>query len=239
MRLHRNLHSLNAVALCSLLAAMAQPAHGTTLTALALPDGAGSVIEQFLRAQRAGLPGRISITLDTPRLGALPPCEAPEAFLPSGTRPWGRISVGLRCNGSPPWNRYIAAHVAVVGSYYAAARPISAGQALTPADIAVQEGDLATLPASVVVDPAQLSGVVALNRIASGAPLRRELLRGVVLVQQGQSIKLVTRGAGFVASAEGKAMTDAAAGAVVHVKLQGGQLISGIVQPDGSVKRSN
>ena len=61
----------------------------------------------------------------------------------------------------------------------------------------------------------------------------------VVLVQQGQSIKLVTRGAGFVASAEGKAMTDAAAGAVIQVKIQGGQLLSGIVQPDGSVERNN
>ena len=131
------------------------------------------------------------------------------------------------------------AYVAMAGNYYVAARPIAAGQALTAVDVAVREGDLATLPASVVVDPAHLSGVVASNRIASGAPIRRELLRGLVLVQQGQSIKLVTRGAGFVASAEGKAMTDAAAGALVQVKTQGGQLFSGVVQPDGSVERNN
>jgi flagellar basal body P-ring formation protein FlgA len=239
MPLHRTLLSLVAPALCCALAAMAMPARGATPLALPLPSGAGRAIEQLLLVQTAGLPGKVSITLDTPRLGALPPCEAPEAFLPSGVRPWGRVSVGVRCNESPPWTRYVAAHVALVANYYVAARPIAAGQALTPADVAVREGDLAALPASVVVDPAQLSGVVASNRIASGAPIRRELLRGMVLVQQGQSIKLVTRGAGFVASAEGKAMTDAAVGAVIRVKMQGGQLLSGIVQPDGSVERNN
>jgi flagellar basal body P-ring formation protein FlgA len=235
MPLHRTLLSLVAPALYCVLAVMAMPARSAT----PLSGGAGPVIEQFLLTQTVGLPGRVSITVDAPRLDALPPCDAPEAFLPSGVRPWGRVSVGVRCNESPPWTRYVAAHVALVASYYVAARPITAGQALTPADVTVREGDLSTLPASVVVDPAQLNGVVALNRIASGAPIRRELLRGVVLVQQGQSIKLVTRGAGFVASAEGKAMTDAAAGAVIQVKIQGGQLLSGIVQPDGSVERNN
>ncbi|HQS32636.1 MAG: flagella basal body P-ring formation protein FlgA [Polaromonas sp. 39-63-203] len=235
MPLHSTLLSSIGLALYCLLASMAMPARGAT----PLSGSAGPVIEHFLLAQTAGLPGKVSITIDKPRFAALPPCEAPEAFLPSGVRPWGRVSVGVRCNESPPWTRYVAARVGVVAGYYVAARTITAGQALTPVDVAVREGDLATLPASVVVDPAQLGGVVALNRIASGAPIRRELLRGVVLVRQGQSIKLVTRGAGFVASAEGKAMTDAAAGAVVQVKMQGGQLLSGVVQPDGSVERDN
>lgn len=238
---YRTLLSHVAPALSMVLATMAMlmPARGATPLAMPLSGSAVPVIERFLLAQTAGLPGKVSITLDTPRSGALPSCEEPEAFLPPGTRPWGRVSVGVRCNENPPWTRYVAAHVAIVAIYYVAARPIAAGQALTPADVAVREGDLATLPASVVVDPAQLSAVVASNRIASGAPIRRELLRAVVLVQQGQSIKIVTRGAGFVASAEGKAMTDAAAGAVVQVKMQGGQLLSGIVRPDGIVERNN
>lgn len=241
MPLHRTLLSHVASALCVGLTnlAISMPARGATPLALPLPDSAGPVIKQFLLAQTAGLPGKVSITIDTPRLGALPACEAPEAFLPPGVRPLGRLSVGVRCNESPPWTRYVAAQVALVASYYAAARPIAAGQVLTPADFSVREGDLATLPGSVVVDPAQLSGVVASNRIASGTPIRRELLRGVILVQQGQSIKLMTRGAGFVASAEGKAMADAAAGAVVQVKIKGGQLLNGIVRPDGSVERNN
>jgi flagella basal body P-ring formation protein FlgA len=145
----------------------------------------------------------------------------------------------VHCSESLPWTRYVQAYVAVVGSYYAAARQIDAGEALTPADTASREGDLTALPASIIVDPAQLDGVIALNRIALGAPIRREFLRAVSVVQQGQNIKVLTQGPGFVVSTEGKAMSNAAVGAVIQVKTQNGQLISGVVRADGIVERAN
>lgn len=234
----RRLHI--AIALPVVLAAMtalAPSARGATPTPL--PGSARPVIEQFLLNQTTGLPGRVSITIDTPQSGALPPCEALEPFLPAGARPWGRTSVGVRCNTAQPWTRYVPAYVKVVGTYYASTRQIDAGQALAPADTERREGDLTKLPASVVVDSTQLNGVIASNRIASGSPVRREFLRGNSIVRQGQNIKVVTQGAGFVVSTEGRAMTDAAAGSLVQVKIQGGQLLSGILRPDGIVERSN
>ena len=64
-------------------------------------------VEQLLRSQTVGLPGRVSYTLGSidARL-YLPPCAAPEAFLPNGVRLWGNASVGVRCNGLEPyvWN---------------------------------------------------------------------------------------------------------------------------------------
>lgn len=227
------------------LVALAATAMLVVMTASAKPPPAPlsgkarPVIEQFLEAQTAGLPGKVTVRIDTPPSGALPACDALEPFLPSGARLWGRVSVGVRCMASPPWTRYVPAYIAVMGPYYVAARQIDFGEALTPADVAVREGDLTTLPGSVIVDAAQLDGMTASNRIATGAPLRSELLRGAVRVQQGQDVKVVTRGAGFVVSAEGKAMTTAAVGAVIQVKMQGGQLISGKVAANGMIERSN
>lgn len=221
------------------LMALTTPARGATSQPAPLSGSARPVIEHFLLSQTAGLPGKVGITIDMPMSGALPPCEALEPFLPSGARLWGRVSVGVRCNAKQPWTRYIPAYIAVVGTYYVAARQINMGQTLTLADTIAREGDLTTLPNGVIVDPAQLNGVTASNNIASGAPLRRELLRSVVLVQQGQAVKVVTQGAGFVVSAEGKAMSHAAAGAIIQVKMQGGQLLSGVVRPDGIVERAN
>jgi flagella basal body P-ring formation protein FlgA len=226
-----------ASAMMLTMAAFAPAAGGTT--PMPLSGNARPVIEQFLLNQTAGLPGKVGISIETPRSGALPPCEAPEPFLPPGARLWGRVSVGVRCNSSPPWTRYVSAYISVVSIYYAATRQIDAGQALVPTDFAAQEGDLTTLPTSVIVDSTHLSGVMALNRIASGAPIRRESVRGVSLVQQGQNVKVITREAGFVVSTEGKAMTNAAVGALVQVKMQGGQLTSGIVRADGIVERAN
>lgn len=227
----------------SLALLLAWPALPLTASGASLPTpppaaDAQAQIERFLLRQTTGLPGKVNISVDASQLAALPPCAAPEPFLPSGSRLWGRLSVGLRCHTDHAWTRYVSSYIGVLGPYYVAARQINAGQALTPADTQLREGDLTTLPGGVIADPAQLSGVVAASRIASGALLRRELLRAVALVQRGQNVKVVTQGSGFVVSSEGKAMTDAPAGAVIQVKMEGGHLLSGIVRPDGMVQRS-
>lgn len=226
-----------AVMLAVTLATFA-PAARSQAPAL-LSGSARPVIEQFLTTQTAGLPGKVRITVYAPSSGPLPHCDAPELFLPSGARLWGRVSVGVRCTAGTPWTRYVQASVAVVARYYVAARQLDAGETLTLADTAIQEGDLTALPAGVIVDPAQLNSVTVLNRIALGAPIRREFLRAVSVVQQGQNIKLITQGPGFVVSTEGKAMTSAAVGSVVQAKTQSGQLISGVVRADGVVERAN
>jgi len=134
------------------LAALTMPARSATSRPAPLSGSARPVIEHFLLSQTAGLPGKVGISIDTPMSGALPPCETLEPFLPSGVRLWGRVSVGVRCSTNQPWTRYVPAYIAVVGTYYVAARPINAGQALTLADAAVREGDLTTLPGSVEPD---------------------------------------------------------------------------------------
>ncbi len=197
------------------------------------------VIEQFLTMRTAGLPDKVQISIHTPLSGHLPPCDALEPFLPSGAQLRGLVSVGVRCPANPSWTRYVQARIAVMGNYHVAARQIEVGQILTAADTVVLEADMASLPASVMVNSSQLLGKVALNRIASGAPVRREQLRGVLLVQQGQTVKVVSRGQGFVVSTEGKAMAAAEAGALLQVRIQGGQLVSGTLGADGIVERGS
>lgn len=196
------------------------------------------VLEQFVLDRATGLPGKVGVRFETTMLQALPACDAPEPFLPVGARLWGRVSLGVRCSAAPSWVRYVSAYVSVIGTHFVAARPISVGQSLLLADVRSREGDLTALPASVVVDAAQISGMVASNRIASGAPLRRELLRPLVIVQQGQVVKVITQGLGFMVSTEGRAMTQAAAGALLQVRTSGGGMVSGIVRSDGMVERS-
>lgn len=221
--------------------------HPAFARATELSGGAKPVIEQFLLTQTSGLPGKVSIRIDTPMSGALPDCDALEAFLPNGARVWGRVSVGLRCNGNnsgdgpatPSWTRYVPAYVAVEANYYVAGRPINAGDTLSVADIQLRQGDLSALPRGVITNPQQASGMVASNRIALGAPLRLELLRGATVIQQGQNVKVQSQGSGFVVSTEGRAMTNAAAGATIQVKTQAGQTLSGMVRADGSVELPN
>lgn len=202
-------------------------------------DGAASVdavIEKYLQAQSAGLPGKVTISLEGRGTSALPACDAPEAFLPAGAKPWGRVSVGVRCQAERPWTRFVQAHVAVEGSYFVAVRAIDAGRSLGAGDVAERTGDLTRLPRSIVTSAAELNGVVTANRVAPGAPLRKELLRGVTVIQQGQAVKVVAQGQGFVISTEAKAMTGAAAGAVVQARTLDGRLVSGVADEEGQIR---
>lgn len=201
-----------------------------------LAGPARAVVESFLLAQTAGLAGKVGIRVDSPAAGPLPACQSLQAFLPQGVSAWGRLSVGLRCAGEQPWTRFVAAQVVVDGSYLVAARPIAAGQAASPGDFVMRTGDLARLPKTVVTDPAQLEGLVATNAIAPGTPLRQDLWRGAVVIQQGQPVRLLAQGDGFVASTEGKAMTRAAVGGTVQVRTAEGRLLSGVATGHGQVK---
>jgi flagella basal body P-ring formation protein FlgA len=212
-----------------------------SLGAAACPAGpldgsdARAVVQQFLKTQTAGLPGQARIRVTLPG-SALPACEALEAFLPNGASAWGRVSVGLRCPGERPWTRFVQAHVALEGRYLVAARALDAGRPLGAGDVAARTGDLTALPKSVLVDPAELKGMVTVNRVAAGAPLRREQLRGTVVIQQGQTVQVVAEGQGFTVSTEARALNRAEIGATVQAKTRDGRLVSGVAGEEGQVR---
>jgi flagella basal body P-ring formation protein FlgA len=192
------------------------------------------VAEQFLKAQSAGLPGKTSIEVGQvdPRLN-LPSCLAPSAFLPQGSRAWGKTTVGVRCAAPTAWTVYVQATVRVTGSYIAAAVPLAQGQLVQASDVALVEGDLTTLPAGIVTDPAQAIGRTSLQSVAVGAPLRQDLLRGQNAVQQGQTVRLVSSGPGFRVSLEGRALSSALEGETVRAKTPAGQVVTGIARAGG------
>ncbi|TWD91556.1 flagella basal body P-ring formation protein FlgA [Variovorax beijingensis] len=207
------------------------------VAAAPLAGDARAAVDRLLQAQAAGLPGKVAIRVEAPASDPLPACDALEAFLPRGAAAWGRVSVGLRCHSElKPWTRYVLAHVAVEGRYLVAARNIDTGQALSAGDFTIRDGDLSALPRSVVTDAAELQGVVATNRIAAGAPLRRELMRGVAVIQQGQTIKVVAEGPGYVVSTEARAMTSASAGAAVRARTVDGRMVSGVADGEGQIR---
>ena len=212
-------------------------AAATSVAAAPLEGDARAAVDKLLQAQTAGLPGKVGIRVEAPGSGPLPPCDALEAFLPRGAAAWGRVSVGLRCHSDQkPWTRFVLAHVAVEGRYFVALRNIETGKALGAGDFAARNGDLTALPRSVVTDAAELDGVVAANRIASGAPLRRELVRGVAVIQQGQTVKVVAEGPGYSVSTEARAMTSAGAGSTVRAKTLDGRLVSGVADEEGQIR---
>ncbi|MEX3915636.1 flagellar basal body P-ring formation chaperone FlgA [Paraburkholderia sp. BR10872] len=190
----------------------------------------------FLQQQSAGLPGHVSITVAPVFPRGLAACTSLEPFMPPGARTYGHTTVGVRCIGAKPWTLYVSARIAVDVTYYVASRQIGAGEALSAADFMPRAGDLANLPQTIITDPNQATGAVALARISAGLPLRTDMLRSAASVVIGQTVKVIAVGSNFTISAEGSALNNAEPGQQVRVRTSGGQIISGVVKDAGTVQ---
>jgi flagella basal body P-ring formation protein FlgA len=193
-------------------------------------------VDEFLRVQTKGLPGKASYSIgnvDAERLAGT--CEGFDVSMGSGARPWGKTQVAVRCRGGT-WNLWVPVQIRVVAEYLVAARPINAGQKLTDADVRAQLGELSDLPSGVLMDKEPAIGRAASASLAAGRPLRADMLRQPTVVQQGQSVKIVGTGSGFQVTNEGRALTNAVVGQVTQVRLNSGQILSGVVRADGTIE---
>lgn len=193
-------------------------------------------VDEFLRTQIKSLPGKASYsigTIDADRLAGV--CEGFDVSMGTGARPWGKTQVVVRCRGGT-WNLWVPVQIRVVAEYLVVARTISAGQKLVDADVRRQSGELSDLPNGVLTDTEQAVGRAAIAALAVGRPLRADMLRLPTVVQAGQSVKIVGTGSGFQVTNEGRALGSAVVGQVTQVRLNSGQILSGVVRADGTVE---
>jgi len=201
------------------------------------PAPVRKAIEEYLRIQTKGLPGRASFTVGSfdPN-NNLVPCSSLEVGQAPGARLWGRTRVAVRCTQEGGWSIFVPVQVRVIADYLITARPLSQGQLITDADLARQNGDLADLPAGILTDPHQAVGRTAIQSLPAGRPLRGDLLRQALVVQQGQSVRVVSKGPGFQVANEGRALNNAVDGQVAQVRLNNGQVVSGLARTGGYVE---
>jgi len=194
-------------------------------------------VDGFVRQNTAELPGQVTLTVGAidPRL-QLPSCDTPEAFLPVGSRLWGNTTIGVRCQTATQWTIYVPVSVRIMAQTAVATRPLSAGQTVSQADVAMQSSDLSQLPPGVIMDPALAIGKTVIYSAATGQAFRHDMLRAPQVIQQGQTVKLMAKGNGFQVTSEGKALANATLGQVVSVRTQSGQVISGIAKQNGVVE---
>ena len=197
-------------------------------------------ITDFLAVQVKNLPGQARYKIGPINAGALPAgCSNIAVTMDAGARQWGKTHVNVRCTEGSAWKLYVPVQINVAVDYLVSARPLSAGQLIGDGDIVRRQGDLADLPPGILTDPVQALGQTSTASLPADRPLRADMLRLPTVVKQGQSVKLVSGGAGFQVASEGRALGNATAGQVVQVRLGSGQVVSGIARSDGTVGIAN
>lgn len=193
-------------------------------------------IVEFLDVQNKGLPGQASYSIGAINASGLPDdCRNLNVTMDANARPWGKTHVNVRCTEGSAWSLYVPVDIHVLVNYVVSARPLTAGQVISAADIRQRQGDLADLPQGILTDLAQAIGQLTHVSLPADRPLRADMLRQPWVVKQGQNVKVVSGGISFQVSSDGRALNNAAAGQVVQVRLASGQVLSGIAQQDGAI----
>ena len=192
--------------------------------------------EAFLSTQTQNFSGQASITVGKidNRL-KLPACDNVSPFLMPGSKPWGKITMGIRCATPSSWIIYVSAQISVMVDYYVAATPLSSGQLISATDIRKVNGDLTSLPIGAITNPSQAIGRALNISLTSGSVLRTDAIKSTLAIQQGQSIKVISTGPGFQVSTEAMALNNANEGQIAKAKTISGQMISGIARTGGII----
>lgn len=222
-----------AMMLAALLCADTLAAHAASVDSPAL-----SVVRQFLQQQAlaGALPGDVvNVEIQAPRV-ELPDCPHPRAFLPgTGQRPWGRVTVGLRCAGSDSPLRYLQARVTLTGRYWVAARALPANTALGPEVLEARRGDLGQQPGQAVRDLGAIRGQVTRRPLAKGTILRQAFIHTPPVVERRELVSVEARGSGFRVAREGRALDAGVEGDQVRVRMPDRETLQATVTGPGRV----
>jgi flagella basal body P-ring formation protein FlgA len=194
-----------------------------------------TIITAFVHEQTLNLPGQVTITVnEIDRRVSLPACPTLEAFLPPGGQLLGNNTVGVRCTTSmKKWTLFVPVHIKVSANLLIANSPLQQGHVLIAEDIGSQKSELAQTGS--LTDPLQAIGKVLKFSVGVGQVLKQDMLRAPYAVRQGQTVKIQVERQGFKINTDGLALSNAAEGEAVQVKTSSGQVVNGVVQPDGAV----
>jgi flagella basal body P-ring formation protein FlgA len=192
--------------------------------------------EQHIRLQTKNLPGKITITMGQVDASRLSPCSTLEAYTPQGSKIIGRTHIGVRCLSPNSWTVLVPAQIAVAGNYVTSSRPLIAGQVIKESDLVTLSGDVSHLPAGVANSPSDVVGKTVRNSLGAGETIRFDQLVAPIVIRQGQTVRVISKGDGFSVSAEGKAINNAAIGQPAQIRMNSGQTLTGTARADGTVE---
>ncbi|GAA5785030.1 flagellar basal body P-ring biosynthesis protein FlgA [Chitiniphilus shinanonensis] len=207
--------------------------------ALAAPQDLAAVqdaVANWLDAQLAPTAGASYRLGEIDNRLRLDGCQRMDLQLPQGYRLVGKTMIRVRCVEGARWAINYPVTISIMATYYVASRPLASGRTLLATDLAPQQGDLAQLPGSVVLDPATAVGRVLNSAVSQGGPLRLEMLRAATSVRQNQRVRVLFQLDGLEVSNEGVALNNAAVGEVVRVRVGNNQIVSGIALDNGMVQ---
>ena len=224
---------------CLLAALAGAPAHAQTAPGPSYIDVAASFVQDSL-AREPAEGGALKTEFQMGALDArlrLAPCGNVEAYLPLGSRLWGKSRVGLRCvDGMSRWNVMVPVTVKATGPAWVVRQPVASGAVLKTGDLVEADVDWAEESQAVVKNQSDWLGQTATRHLQTGQTLRVGMSRPAQVFAAGTTVRVVAQGPGFVISSEAQALSGGVIGQTARVKMDNGRVTSGTVLDVRTVK---
>lgn len=211
----------------------------TTFNAIAAPSANASLesrITAMVNANNesptdAAISRTIKILTPAEQLSGL--CPDPELSIAGNNRRLtGNKTVIAQCGTK---RKFIQITVQARGTWWTAVRPIRPGTVIQAEDIQSHTGSMERLPTGVIFTQNNIIGQTTTRSINRGQPMVEGLLRKGWAVVSGQEVDILATGEGFQIRIKGKALDSAAAGQPVRITTRSGQIVTGLVAPNGKV----
>jgi flagella basal body P-ring formation protein FlgA len=165
-------------------------------------------------------------------------CKSPlETSLAPGARAPTRITVQVRCAEPDGWRVYVPVQVTYYDRVVVASRAVDRGAVLAATDLAVEERETNSLPASYMRDPAELTGFTLARPVVAGTVISPALLAADHVIHRGDVVTLIAQSGSMTVRAQGRALADAALHSRVRVQNVGsGRQVEGVVVGSGVVE---
>lgn len=222
---------------CALAWGLASAQTETALTA-DIQSQARRWLDQSLAAQDGALPLRMEVEMGSldPRL-KLAPCQRVEPYLPPGVRLWGKTRLGLRCTeGTSRWNVFLPLTVKAFGPAWVIKGQVAPGETLTAAHAISVEVDWAERASPIVANQADWLGKTPTRLLMTGQALRQDMVRAAQVFQAGAQVRVLASGTGFEIVSRGQAISAGVVGQKARVRMDNGQILSGEVADDHTVR---
>ncbi|WP_375741671.1 flagellar basal body P-ring formation chaperone FlgA [Pseudomonas boanensis] len=235
----RNLFASVVPALCCL---GYSPVSSATMTS---PEELIGVTQGFLEAtvedylQRSSIQGRYEIQVNRldPRL-RLPLCDKElTARLESPSKPLGRVTVRLRCDGNTPWTVFVPGQVRLFREVVVVTRPLRRDTMIAPEDVALAERDVGPLSQGFLTNSSQVMGQKTTRALLPDQVLAPIHLQMAEVVSKGDQVVISARISAINVRMPGEALSNGAPGEQIRVRnLSSGRVVKARVQGPGQVQ---
>lgn len=166
----------------------------------------------------------------------LKPCSEPlDTFVTSGASRGPNTTVGVQCPGR--WKLFVPVKIRYRTEVVVLERPVSRGSALEITDLTTRTEDVQRFSQGYFSNPAEAVGQVMRRPGVPGTVIKPSMLQPALMIEKGQTVRLVLAGDNFQINAAGKALEDASEGQLLRVEnLSSSKVVEGIAAGPGRVK---